>query len=249
MSLIVDDIGIILSVKKYSESSLILKILSKDHGIYSGFIKGAVANKKNVPIYQIANLVEFSWKSKTIDNLGIFKLELSKSYLAKIIFNNLKLNCVRAIFTIINENILEREPHPELFQDLSYFLDNIDESDDNFLASYIKLELGILQTLGYGIDLSSCALTGVKEGLYFVSPKSGRAACKEAGLKYQDKLLRLPEFLIKKVEVVSKEDLFLGLNLTNFFLTKHLMIENKDFFNFRSKLLHLANHNTKFHVN
>jgi len=240
MSLVIKDCGIILSVKKYSENSLIVKILSKDHGIFSGFIKGAISNKKNVPNYQIANLVEFTWKSKTIDNLGFFNLELSKSYLAKIIFDNLKLNCIKAIFSIINDNILEREPHPELFADLLRFLDKIDDDESNFLANYVRLELGILQILGYGIDISSCALTGVTNDLYFISPRSGRAACKEAGLKYQDKLLRLPEFLTKNVNEISKEDIFLGLNLTNFFLTKYLMTDSKDFFNLRSKILKLA---------
>lgn len=240
MSLVIKDCGIILSVKKYSESSLIVKILSKNHGIFSGFIKGAISNRKNIPNYQIANLVEFTWKSKAIDNLGVFNLELSKSHLAKIIFNNLKLNCVKAIFSIINDNIMEREPHDELFENLMHFLNKIDENEASFMANYVRLELEILQTLGYGIDISSCALTGVTNDLYFISPRSGRAACKEAGLKYQDKLLRLPEFLTKNVNEVSKEDIFLGLNLTNFFLTKYLMTDSKDFFNLRSKIIKLA---------
>ncbi len=240
MSLNIKDVGIILSVIKYSESSLIIKVLSKEHGICSGFIKGAISNKKNVSIYQIANLVEFTWKSKTADNLGFFKMELSKSYLAKIIFNNLKLNCITAIFSLIKDNVLEREPHFDLFEDLLEFLNNIDANEQDFLSEYIKLEVNMLKTLGYGIDLSSCALTGKRDNLYFVSPKSGRAACKEAGVGYEDKLLRLPRFLFCNKEKVSKDDIFLGLNLTNFFFKKHLINDNKKFFELRSKVADLV---------
>lgn len=239
MSISINDIGIILSVKKYSENSLIVKILSKEHGIYSGFIKAALSNKKNTALYQIANLVDFSWKSKSVENLGFFKFELSRSFLAKIIFDNLKLNSIKAIFSIINDNILEREPHPELFEELLDFLNKLDCQKEEFLANYVKLELKILQILGYGIDLSSCALTGVVDDLYFVSPKTGRAACKSAGLKYEDKLLKIPEFLIKNSTQITKTDLNLGLKLTDFFLKKHLMHESKDFFNFRNKMVGL----------
>lgn len=240
MSLNIRDVGIILSVKKYSESSLIIKILSKEHGIYSGFVKGGVSNKKNYAVYQVANLVEFNWKSKTTDNLGFFKIELLKSYLAKIIFDNLKLSCVTAIFEVIKNNILEREPHEDLYQNLISFLDNMSDDSQKFLSNYVKLELNILQTLGYGIDLSSCALTGRLDGLYFVSPKSGRAACKEAGLEYKDKLLRLPEFLTKDDAKIEDGDIFLGLNLTNFFLKKYLIEDNRKFFEARSKISNIV---------
>jgi len=236
MSLVVKDIGIILSVRKYSESSLIVKILSKEHGVYSGFIKGAASSRKNSAIYQIANLVDFAWKAKTSENLGFFKLELIKSSLAKIIFNNVKLSCINALFEVIQNNIFEREPHEDLFEDLLRFLENIDDDEQKFLSNYVKLELNLLKTLGYGLDLSKCAMTGKKDNLYFISPKTGRAACKEAAEKYQDKLLRLPEFLSKEESQIGKDDIFLGLNLTNFFLKKYLIEDNKKFFELRSKI-------------
>ena len=86
----IKDQGIILSVRKYGESSVIVKIFSKEHGIYSGFIRGALS-KKNSAIYQISNLVEFVWTAKNSDNLGFFRVELMKSFLAEILSNQLKL--------------------------------------------------------------------------------------------------------------------------------------------------------------
>jgi DNA repair protein RecO (recombination protein O) len=94
------------------------------------------------------------------------------------IFDKLRLDCVRSIFSIIDTVFLERENHQELFEKLREFMHKL--SDDNshktdFLADYVKLELEILKTLGYGIDLTSCAVSDATTGLAFVSPKSARA--------------------------------------------------------------------------
>ena len=241
MSLEIRDTGIIIYIKQYSESSLIVKIFSEEHGICSGFVKGAKSNKKDNSIYQIANLVGFSWRAKTEDNLGFLKIELQKSYLAKIIFNNLKLNCVTAIFEVIRNNILEKESHQDLFRDILFFLNSIDCDDQEFLGNYVRLELNILKLLGYGIDLSGCAVTGQTNDLSFISPKSGRAVSKEAGLPYQNKLLKLPEFLVNNKAEIKKGDILLGLNLTNFFFKKYLIDDNQKFFETRSKIISAAN--------
>ncbi len=226
MSIEIKDTGIIISAKKYSETSLIIKILSAQNGLCSGLVRGATSNKKKIANYQIANLVDFNWKSRTEDGLGFFKIEVMRSYLANIMFNKIKLNCVKSIFYLIQKNIMEREPHEELFYDLSQFLTQSRDEESLFLSKYIKLELELLKMLGYGLDLESCALGGDKNDLYFISPKTGRAASKSMGLKYQDKLLRLPTFLYKNEEgEVNQADIKLGLKLTGFFLKKHLNYE------------------------
>ena len=54
-----------------------------------------------------------------------------------------------------------------------------------------------LQHTGFGLDLSVCALSGVRTNLRFVSPHTGRAITAQAaeGKAWRDKLLPLPEFL------------------------------------------------------
>ena len=52
----------------------------------------------------------------------------------------------------------------------------------------------MLAELGFGLDLETCAATGVASELAFVSPKSGRAVSRGAGEPWQDRLLRLPLF-------------------------------------------------------
>ena len=46
----------------------------------------------------------------------------------------------------------------------------------------------LLADLGFGLDLSSCAATGTRENLAYVSPRSGRAVSAEAGKPYLDRL-------------------------------------------------------------
>jgi len=228
-----NDEGIIISQKKYGENSLIVKIFSHHHGIYSGFVKSVRSSKDKV-IFQIGNLVSFEFRCRIEDNLGSFvAVDLMRSYCSKIIFDKLKLDCVKSLFSIIDESFLEREEQQLLFEKLQNFLQKISEDKDNyqaknFLADYIKIELKILKTLGYGIDLSSCVVTNSKVNLAFVSPKSARAVCLESGKPYQNKLLRLPNFLIEDEVDYDESHLLDGLELSGFFLERFFS-EEKSF--------------------
>ncbi len=250
------DQGIILSIRKYSESSLIVKILSKDHGVYSGFVRGGSSSQKKFSsksaIYQNFNLVDFEWSSKIEDNLGFFKVELKKSFLGDIISNPITLSSLGTISTIIEQNVLEREPSKEIFLGLLNLLQKLNCESKNFLKEYIKFEIELLKILGYGIDLSECVATGTTENLHFVSPKSARAVCLQAGEKYRDKLLILPQFLLKNEDLeIDKDDLLNGLKLSGFFIEKHLNSATshqysklkQEVFNSRDQLINLVTQN------
>lgn len=216
------DQGIILSARKYSENSLVVKILSRDHGLISGFVKGAITKQK-ANNYQIANLVDFTWQARTSEQLGLFQIEVTKSFLAAILSDPIKLNALSTIVAIIEANVLEKEPHSELFLKLTSLLANLTRESKVFLANYVLLEIELLQILGYGIDLSCCVVSGSKIDLHFVSPKSGRAVSLEFGEKYRDKLLVLPQFLLHgDFSQVSKNDLLNGLKLSSFFMEKYV---------------------------
>lgn len=218
-----EDEGIIISIKKYSENSLIVKVFSQNHGIYRGFVKSAKSSKDKV-IYQIGNLISFEFRSRLEDNLGsFFSVDLIRSYCSKILFDKIKLDCVSSLFSIIDDSFLERETHELLFEKLQSFLQKITDEKiaaKDFLSDYIKLELKILKTLGYGIDLSSCVVTNSKVDLAFVSPKSARAVSLEIGRPYKNKLLKLPNFLIEDESEYDESHLLDGLELSGFFLER-----------------------------
>ncbi len=233
-----NDQGIIISQKKYGENSLIVKVFSREHGVYRGFINSAKSGK-NKAIFQIGNLISFEFRARSEENLGQFTaVDLVKSYCSQIMFDRFKLDCVNSLFSIIDHCFLERESHQMLFEKLVTFLQKIIEEDEakNFLTDYIKFELKILKTLGYGIDLSSCVVTNSTVDLAFVSPKSARAVCFEAGKPYQNKLLKLPNFLTDNAVEVSTKDLRDGLRLSGYFLEKFIFEDRKERLGVRKKL-------------
>jgi DNA repair protein RecO (recombination protein O) len=80
----------------------------------------------------------------------------------------------------------------------------------------------LLDELGFGLDLSKCAATGVTEDLAYVSPKSGKAVCRESGSPYASRLFNLPGFLAGGSQVL-KDDVAEGLRLTGYFIERHLL--------------------------
>lgn len=234
-----NDEGIIISLKNYSENSIIVKVFSRNHGVYKGFVK-SIKSSKAKTLYQIGNLISFEYRSRLEDNLGsFFSVDLHRSYCSKIMFEKLKLDCVSSMFSIIDACFLEREKEENLFENLNGFLVNISSSDSkpqNFLREYVRLELQILGVLGYGVDLSSCVATESTQNLSFVSPKSARAVSFEAGLPYKDKLLKLPKFLIEDNDNFCESEIFDGLNLSGYFLKKHIFADNNEKNSSRSNL-------------
>ncbi len=219
------DQGIIISKRNYGERSLIIKIFSHNHGIFNGFVTYA-KSPKNLTIIQVGNLVSFEWRSRIEENLGQFcHLDLIKSFSSKIIFDIEKLTCFNSLIAIIDSSFLERQEQPNLFDILNIFLEDLASQHINkkkYLADYIRLELEILKILGYEIDLSCCAVTNQTTDLVFVSPKSARAVSFGAGQDYQNKLLKLPPFLVDQNIESDQNQLLEGFKLSGYFLEKHI---------------------------
>jgi DNA repair protein RecO (recombination protein O) len=85
-------------------------------------------------------------------------------------------------------------------------------------AVYVRFEAGLLTELGFGLDLSRCAVTGRADDLVWVSPRTGRAVSAEAGEPYRERLLALPRFLLSAQGGLAEGDIAAGLALTGHFL-------------------------------
>jgi DNA repair protein RecO (recombination protein O) len=93
---------------------------------------------------------------------------------------------------------------------------------DIWALGYFRWELEFLETLGFGLDLEKCAVTGSTEELKFVSPKSGRAVSEAAAGAWSSKLLPFP--IAATGQVNSLEDILAGLKVSQFFLEKKVLI-------------------------
>ena len=121
---------------------------------------------------------------------------------------------------LVDEALPEREPHPAMYDGFQAFLTVL--GHEGWPAIYVRLELGLLQELGFGLDLEKCALTGTTGDLAYVSPKSGRAVSRTAAAPYAEKLLPLPAFLSTGGLPADHEELRQGLDLTGYFLERHV---------------------------
>ena len=88
-------------------------------------------------------------------------------------------------------------------------------------AALARFELTLLDELGFGLDLETCAVTGTTEDLTHVSPKSGRAVSREAAEPYLPKLLPLPAFLVDGGDATPTQ-LAAAFRLTGHFLDLHV---------------------------
>jgi DNA repair protein RecO (recombination protein O) len=111
----------------------------------------------------------------------------------------------------------EREPHPGAFYALEAFIAAL-AATEAWPAVFVRFEAGLLQELGFGLDLTRCAATGSLDELIYVSPRTGRAVSRAAGEPYKDKLLPLPPFLLGAQAGLAPGDVSAGLDLTGHFL-------------------------------
>jgi DNA repair protein RecO (recombination protein O) len=94
----------------------------------------------------------------------------------------------------------------------------------------VKWEIGLLSSIGFSLNLNECAVTGKKNNLYFVSPKTGKAVSKEGSGKFAPKLLLLPRFLGGEDLIGSNfnQDIIAGLKITSYFFKNKLLISIND---------------------
>lgn len=218
------DRAIVISSSKHGEGSLIVRLLTENHGLHAGLVRGV---KKSSAICQPGNFINVTWKARLEEHLGNFSVELHRPVFAEVFDEPLKLSAVNSSCSLVKATLPEREPNEKIFDIVSEFLAGIG-NNQSWIQDYIHLELELLGKLGYGLDLSECAATGEKNFLFYVSPKSGRAVSQAGGLPYKEKLLKLPSFLRPVSDTsyakLAKDimEIVDGMKLTRYFLEKYV---------------------------
>jgi len=233
-----NDIGIIINIKKFSQEDVIIKLISKNFGIYSALVKKIAISQKHCAKFQLGNLISFSFFSRSVDSLGCFsKVELIESFCSKLIFSKARIILATSLFNLINRHFVEREPCDNLFALINLFLEELNlnnSSINNLIISYAVIELEILKMLGFALDFSKCAVTNSGSNLHYLSPKTGRAVCFEVGKNYHNKLFIIPSFILNQNRLANIEDIL------------NLLIINEHFF---SKLITKKSYNLRLFSN
>ena len=208
------DTGILLSSRRHGENAAIIDVFTPDRGRHSGVVRGGTS-RKIAPILQPGAQLDLVWRARLEEHIGSFTVELQRSRAAIAMGDRLSLAGLNAVLALLTFALPEREAHADLYVRTQNLLDLLDNPNLWPLA-YLQWELALLDDLGYGLDLRSCAVTGSTENLIYISPKSGRAVSAEGAGDWANRLLPFPAAL--KGTGDSDADILDALSTTGHFL-------------------------------
>jgi DNA repair protein RecO (recombination protein O) len=215
------DEGMILATRRHGETSLIVELMTPGHGRHLGLVRGGRSPRQHAAL-QPGNSVAATWRARLDEHLGNYTIEATTSRAAQLMESAAGLYGIQVIASLLRL-LPERDPHPRLYQAL---LTMVDWLDDPLTAGalLVRFEAGILEELGFGLDLERCAATGETGELVYVSPKTGRAVSRTAGQPYNDRLLALPAFMVANGANATPDiaDVMAGFRLTGYFLARHV---------------------------
>lgn len=204
-----------MATRRHGEHAVILTVLSREAGLVSGLVPGG-ARPRRAAMLQPGNRVSLRWRARLEDQLGTFAVEPARAR-SGILANGDALSGVNAVTSLLTFALPERDPHPRLADATEAVLDLMDQGQP-WSESYLRWEMRLLEELGFGLDLARCAVTGSREGLAYVSPRSGRAVSAQAAGDWAPKLLPLPAMLGGR----GNGGIADALALTGFFLQTRL---------------------------
>ncbi len=213
------DEAIVLSVRPHAENDSILSALTLQHGRHPGLVHGG-SGRRTRPLLQPGNRLEVTWRARLAEHLGSFRVEPMQLLSARLVDDPARLLALASACALLDESLAEREPHPRLYAGLLHLLEAMVQNE-NWPATYVQFELLLLGDLGFGLDLSACAVTGAAEDLAYVSPRTGRAVSRGAAGEYAARLLPLPGFLLG-TGTAAEGEVGAGLRLAGHFLRKHV---------------------------
>jgi DNA repair protein RecO (recombination protein O) len=214
------DEGYVLAARRHGEGGLVLSLLTRDHGRHAGLVKGGGA-RRAAGIYEPGNRIGTHWRARLSEHLGNYTCELLAQTAAEFLDEPMRLAILTAAAAVAEEALPEREPHPRAFDGFARLIESLRGPGQSldWAERYVLWELDLLSELGFGLDLTRCAVSGETVDLAFVSPSSGRAVSRDAAGPYKERLLPLPGFF--RGGAADPPSIRQGLALTGSFLERH----------------------------
>ncbi|RZJ43713.1 MAG: DNA repair protein RecO [Brevundimonas sp.] len=206
----------VLSARAHGDTGAVVDLLTETNGRRAAYVAGG-ASRKMRPFLQPGARVSVELRARTSDHLGSAKLEPMGEGPSALFDDPLALTGLAAAAAVAQGALPEREAHPGAFLAFEAMMGAF-AIPAIWPAIFVRFEAGLLDDLGFGLDLSRCAVTGGMDDLIWVSPRTGRAVSREAGAPYADKLLALPPFMLGAQAGLGEGDIRAGLDLTGHFL-------------------------------
>lgn len=206
-----NDQGFLLSTRRHGETSAIVELFTEHHGRHAGVVRGG-ASRRMTPLLQPGNQLQITWRARLSEHLGHFTVEPLTLRAPDLMNDRLALSGLNAMVALLRLALPERAAHPRLYGASVSMLDAMRSAQADWPGLYLEWELVLLDEMGFGLDLASCAVTGATGGLAHVSPRSGRAVSAAGAGKWAARLLPYPD----------PRDPGAGLRTTGHFLARAL---------------------------
>lgn len=208
----------VLSARAMGEASAVVTLLTEARGRWAGLVRGGRGARQR-GLLEPGTLVRARWRARLPEHLGTLTLEPIRSFGAALFEQPGPLAALVSACALLEVGLAEHEPCPRVYQGaLALFAALVLPV---WAEAYIRWEVGFLAALGFGLDLTACAVTGETDDLSHVSPRTGRAVSRAAAAPWGDRLLVLPGFLQGRGGGGPAEVLA-GLALTGHFLERFL---------------------------
>ena len=145
-----DDEGFLLSKVNYSENSVIVSLLTLNHGRCSGIVYGG-SSRKIKKYLQIGNKLFLSFKSNKEGKIGYFKIELIKAVAPFFFGNKKKISCILSAVSILKIVLPEEQVNKKIFYSLENLISALYKK--KWIIFYIYWEQLLVSESGYDINL------------------------------------------------------------------------------------------------
>lgn len=212
------DEGVLLAIRPHGEGSAIAEVFTAAHGRHAGVIRGG-ASRRMAPVLQPGAQLAVAWAARLAEHIGTFTAEPLRSR-AAVLGDAARLAALTSVCALLHRALPERAPHPALWAQTVGYLDAL-AAGGAAPVDYLRWEVALLAALGFGLDLTACAVTGAREGLAYVSPRTGRAVSRAGAGDWADRLFPLPPCLLTGAPAAPGE-VAQGLAITGHFLAREI---------------------------
>ena len=216
--------AIVLGLRSHGEHGAVVRLMTPEHGLQAAYVRGARGRRMR-PVLIAGNLVQAAFAARTDTQLPQATVELLHSR-APLLGEPLPAAAVEWITALTAAALPEGQPYPRLHSALDALLAAIEAAPaaSGWGAALVRYEVLTLAELGFGLDIERCAVSGARDRLVAVSPRSGRAVSAAEAEPYTGRLLPLPRF-VRDGGPASWSDIADGLELTGHFLMRDLLTD------------------------
>lgn len=218
--------AIVLAVRAHGEHGAVVRALTRSDGVQPGYVRGGRSRQMR-PVLQPANTIAGEWRARTGEQLAALTIEPVHSR-AALHGEPLPAAALAWITALTATALPEAQPYSRVYDALGGVLDAVEAAPSarGWASALARYELLLLAELGFGLDLTTCIVTGGADDLAFVSPRSGGAVCRGAAHGYEERLFPLPAFL-GGGGAADWPDILAGLAITGHFLGRDLLTDRR----------------------